>query len=259
MVTGGVSACLPIAVSAWRFVGCSWIFFTTSMPLTTRANAAPPCPSSNRLPPKSSDGWSSRQMKKSERAVSAAGRARHRYRADDVLQPGDAGPFQRDRIEPFAPAFRVDAALDDRHRRLVGRRRRVVVGTGDAMEPAAIVELAVHVFEEVGRRDRRALHVHGDVDVPVRRLHPHEDLAVLRVLGGRADGAQGSEQQAEAGAGNHLHAQRLTDLGCRSAWQFLRTEQNMTTTFRLFVRGQGSCTEAAHADPNRGRTQSHRV
>src|SRR5205085_11692823 len=49
-----------------------WMRRTTSMPLITRPNAAKPWPSGFLAPPKSSDGWSWMQMKKSDRAESAA-------------------------------------------------------------------------------------------------------------------------------------------------------------------------------------------
>src|SRR3954465_9698955 len=40
---------------------------------------------------------------------------RHRDDSRDVLQAGDAGALERDRIEAFAPPFRIDPRLDDFH------------------------------------------------------------------------------------------------------------------------------------------------
>ena len=165
------------------------------MPLTTRPNAAPPWPSSNRLPPKSSDGWSSRQMKKSERALSAAAVARHRDGAGDVLQAGDAGPLERDRGETSAPAsglmppWMISIAG-------LSAGRRVVVGPGGAVKAAAVVEPAVHVFQEVRRGDRRALRVHRDIDGAERGLDAHQDFAVRgRLRGRRREEAGGKRRQ----------------------------------------------------------------
>src|SRR5262249_630721 len=69
-----------------------------------------------------------------------------------VRQPGVALPLQLDRREPVPGPARVDAGLDDRYLHLVAG---LVVGPHRAVEAAAVVELAVHVAQEVGGRGRR--------------------------------------------------------------------------------------------------------
>ena len=72
---GGVSFWASVLVLRSDDDGACWILRTTSMPETTRPNAAKPWPSGLRWPPKSSDGWSLMQMNQPEVALSAVPRA----------------------------------------------------------------------------------------------------------------------------------------------------------------------------------------
>ena len=105
----------------------------------------------------------------------------HRDGPDDVFQPGDAGPFERNRLEPLGSARRVYVALDDLQQRPVGQVGLVVVCSRRAMKAAAVVKPSIDVLEEIARGDRRAFDVDDEIDVAERRLDADENFAELRV------------------------------------------------------------------------------
>jgi hypothetical protein len=93
-----------------------------------------------------------------------------------VGEAGLAGALERDRRKSLRAARRVDISLDDLEERPVGKIRLVVVGARRAVEPATVVEAAIHVFQEVVGGDWRVLDVDRQVDVPERRLDADEHL-----------------------------------------------------------------------------------
>ena len=82
-----------------------------------------------------------------------AAAARHRDRAVDVLQPGDARALQRNRRKLLTPPRGVDLELNDLDLDVVPDR---VVRADRAIDAPAVVETAIHVLQEIGGRGRRA-------------------------------------------------------------------------------------------------------
>ena len=72
----------------------------------------------------------------------------------------------------IAPARGIDLNLNHLDLDVVTRR---VVGPDRAIDDAAVVELAVHVFQEIRAGDRRARDVHGHRDRAEVRLELDKD------------------------------------------------------------------------------------
>ena len=139
-------------VSVSPFAGPIWIVRTTSMPRTTRPNAAKPCPSGWRAPAE----IERRLIADADRervTGRVGGRAGHRQRAILVREAGDVRSLERNCRQEIAHArSRLAGRLDDRD---LDRLVDLVVGTHRAEEPAAIEESRIDVLQKVGGGDGR--------------------------------------------------------------------------------------------------------